>query len=325
MKDLIVMKEDGHVDMDALLSGLQAISSMQSCSRQMMESLLLQLGLPEDEVSAKEEDAGQIRDPFDIIRQCEVAGNQVRLPAIRLNKKVYAQVKKLLEDAGAAWSGNKTQAFVFPFTPIRVMEELRSGKRVDLQQDYQFFETPDGVADWLVELADGIRSSDRVLEPSAGRGALVRAIHRSNPDVTVDCYELMPENREILSLMRGIRLLDDDFMTAAVLVYDKIIANPPFSNSQDMDHVRRMHGCLSPGGVLVAITGVHWTLAENRRTVDFRTWLHETEAQIYDIPKGAFKKSGTGIATKVIAIKGNDRILPSPEQTLSGAFKPDAG
>jgi hypothetical protein len=305
MKDLIVMKEDGYVDTDALLSGLQAISDMQSRSRQMMESMLLQLGLPEDKVAAVQEDAGQVMDPFDIIRQCEVAGNQVRLPAVRVNKKVYAQVKKLLEDAGAAWAGNKTQAFVFPFNPDRVMEELRSGKRTDLQQDYQFFETPERVADWLVELAGGIHSSDRVLEPSAGRGALVRAIHRSNPDVTVDCYELMPENREILSRMQGIRLLDDDFMTAAVSVYDKIIANPPFSNSQDTDHARRMYGCLSPGGVLVSITGIHWTLADSKKTVDFRNWLHDTGAQVYDIPAGTFKKSGTDTATKVIVIKNN--------------------
>lgn len=55
------------------------------------------------------------------------------------------------------------------------------------------FETPVDVADWLVMLAGGINEADTVLEPSAGRGALIKAIHRSCPSVIVKCYELMPE------------------------------------------------------------------------------------------------------------------------------------
>lgn len=58
------------------------------------------------------------------------------------------------------------------------------------------FETPAEVADWLVMLAGGIHEDDTVLEPSAGRGALIKAIHRACPSVAVACYELMPENRE---------------------------------------------------------------------------------------------------------------------------------
>ena len=52
---------------------------------------------------------------------------------------------------------------------------LKEGKRCNLQQEYQFFETPADVADWLVMLAGGIREDDTVLEPSAGRGALIAA------------------------------------------------------------------------------------------------------------------------------------------------------
>ena len=72
---------------------------------------------------------------------------------------------------------------------------LKKGSAVIFSRNISF-ETPAEVADWLVMLAGGIHENDTVLEPSAGRGALIKAIHRACPSVTVECYELMPENRE---------------------------------------------------------------------------------------------------------------------------------
>jgi hypothetical protein len=306
MEKLIIIKEDGYVDTDALLSGLKAMKDQISAGRQIMENILAQLGVPEDKVTKMKEDAGQVLDPFEIIRRCEVSGNRVRLPDIQFNKKVYARVKKLFEDAGAGWEGNKTQAFVFPFNPDRIMEELRSGKEVNIQQDYQFFETPDAIADWLVELAGGIRSTDKVLEPSAGRGALVRAIHRSNPDVTVDCCEMMPENREFLRKLPNVNIVEYDFTQySCENKYSKIIANPPFSNNQDVEHVYRMYNHLRVGGMLVSVIGTNWSFAQTRKSSDFRKWLEDRDAKVYDVPKGAFMQSGTTIATKVIVINKN--------------------
>ena len=76
--------------------------------------------------------------------------------------------KRWIEEAGGSWQGGKIQGFTFPFNPERVFSILKEGKRCNLQQDYQFFETPDDVADWLVMLAGGIHEDDTVLEPSAG-------------------------------------------------------------------------------------------------------------------------------------------------------------
>ena len=59
-------------------------------------------------------------------------------------------------------------------------------------------------------LAGGIHENDTVLEPSAGRGALIKAIHRACPSVTVECYELMPENRDF-AFVGNVILLDEDF------------------------------------------------------------------------------------------------------------------
>ena len=219
------------------------------------------------------------------------------------NKKYYAEAKKWIEEAGGSWQGGKVQGFTFPFNPERVFSILKDGKRCNLQQDYQFFETPADVADWLVMLAGGIHEDDTVLEPSAGRGALIKAIHRACPSVMVECYELMPENREFLHTLSNVILLDEDFTKDSVGSYTKIIANPPFSGNQDIDHIKLMYDRLEQGGTLAAITSQHWKFASEKKCIDFRNWLKEVHGEVFEISAGEFKESGTSIITMAVVIK----------------------
>ena len=203
----------------------------------------------------------------EILKHCTLENNILKLPQVQFNKKSYAEAKKWIEEAGGSWQGGKIQGFTFPFNPERVFSMLKEGKRCNLQQDYQFFETPADVADWLVMLAGGIYEDDTVLEPSAGRGALIKAIHRACPSVTVECYELMPENREFLHTLSNVILLDEDFTKDSVGSYTKIIANPPFTGNQDIEHVRLMYDRLEEGGTLAAITSQHWKFASEKNVL----------------------------------------------------------
>ena len=151
-------------------------------------------------------------------------------------------------------------------------------------------------------LAGGIHEDDTVLEPSAGRGALVKAIHRACPSVMVECYELMPENREFLHTLSNVILLDEDFTKDSVGSYTKIIANPPFSGNQDIEHVRLMYERLEEGGTLAAITSQHWRFASEKRCIDFRNWLKEVHGEVFEISAGEFKESGTSISTMAVVI-----------------------
>ena len=301
--ELIIIKEDGYVDTDNLMSGLiKAVELLQE-GYSIIAGINSQLGADCDNNNGKPgPDFGKTEDPFEVIRHCRITGYAVQLPRVQLNKKTYAQVKKLLEDAGADWVGNKTQAFVFPFNPDRVMAELRSGKAINLRQDYQFFETPDDLADWIVSLAN-VSPGNSILEPSAGRGAIIRAIHRIYPGKPVDCYEIMPENREFLLQKTGVHLIGSDFIAERqTRKYDRIIANPPFCNNQDMVHVRKMYDCLNDGGRLVSITGTGYTFRGDKKASEFRDWLSSVNAEYYPIEKGRFKESGTSIGTYVIII-----------------------
>lgn len=295
-----IYDENGCVDTELMTAILEWMSRVSDVTTQVGNALGNLLGIEDDEKKDDKKDEGIKWSVEEILRHCTLEDNVLKLPQVQFNKKSYAEAKKWIEEAGGSWQGGKVQGFTFPFNAERVFSILREGKRCNLQQDFQFFATPPEVADWLVMLAGGVHEDEKVLEPSAGTGSIIDAIHRSCPDVIVDCYELMSENKEILAKKDNIRILGDDFTKCDVAQYDKIIANPPFSKNQDIRHVRRMYECLNPGGVLAAITGPHWEFGSESECKDFRQWLEDNGGKKFEIEEGTFKESGTG--TKTIAI-----------------------
>lgn len=293
----------GHVDLEfmtAILDYMVKSIDVQVKIQTALNKLLGVDDLPKND--KKKLDNGNTWSVEEILKHCTLENNILKLPAVQFNKKSYTEAKKWIEEAGGSWQGGKVQGFTFPFNPDRVFSILKEGKRCNLQQEYQFFETPDEIADWLVMLAGGVHEGDTILEPSAGRGSIIKAIHRSCPSVLVECYELMPENREFLNSLENVILLGEDFTKNSVGHYTKIIANPPFSGNQDIDHVRLMYDHLDPGGTLAAITSPHWRLGTEKKCVEFREWLSKVNGKIFDIDAGEFKNSGTTISTVAIVI-----------------------
>ena len=67
---------------------------------------------------------------------------------------------------------------MFPFDPRELMADaVETGAVVDAKKTLQFFETPADLAARMVDLAQ-IAPGNRVLEPSAGFGRIVRAADR---------------------------------------------------------------------------------------------------------------------------------------------------
>ena len=293
----------GYVDTEFLMEALSCVNTFVNASNTVVQKISSLLAPDASTDEKKKQDEGKKWSVEEILKHCTLEDGVLKLPQVQFNKKSYAEAKKWIEEAGGSWQGGKIQGFTFPFNPERIFSILKEGKRCNLQQDYQFFETPADVADWLVMLAGGIHEDDTVLEPSAGRGALIKAIHRACPSVTVECYELMPENREFLHTLSNVILLDEDFTKDSVGSYTKIIANPPFANNQDIEHVKLMYDRLEEGGTLAAITSQHWRLASEKRCIDFRNWLKEVHGEVFEISAGEFKESGTSISTMAVVIK----------------------
>lgn len=237
---------------------------------------------------------------MEVLVACTTGSNIVKLPEIKIERLIYLEVKNKLELIGGKWKGGKVQGFVFQEDPTELLEQIANGDNRNLKKEFQFFATPKELCSKLVELAD-IGIGDLILEPSAGQGAIVKAILEKQPDQTVWCYEAMSVNKTILEKIECVKILGDDFLTCDT-TFDRIIANPPFSKNQDIDHVRHMYECLREDGRLVSITSTHWQHSSNKKETQFREWLKDVNAEIIPVDAGAFKESGTTIATVVLVI-----------------------
>lgn len=237
----------------------------------------------------------------EVLQNCTVEGNIVKLPKGQLDRKLYQDVAKSLQLIGGKWKGGKVMGFVFQEDPTDLLKEIANGEKRNLKKEFQFFGTPAKLADRLVELLEP-HQHDTILEPSAGQGAIVRALNQVC-DVRVDCYELMDLNVSILNKTDlRFNLLGSDFLKHGKECYTKIVANPPFTKNQDIDHVKEMYSCLGRGGRLVSVTSESWVNGSQKKQVEFKEWLDEVDAEIHDIERGAFKESGTMVGGKIVVV-----------------------
>lgn len=152
------------------------------------------------------------------------------------------------------------------FDPDAAREAFRASA------DPEFFPTPAAVVKRLVGLAE-LDHAGRYLEPSAGEGAIARALCCSSSRERVTCVELVPERARVLEA-EGFPTVNMDFLQMTPTpVYDRIVMNPPFHNQADLHHVLHALKFLVPKGRLVSVlaAGVRSRssqLAEYFRTLD---------------------------------------------------------
>lgn len=233
------------------------------------------------------------------LAKCTIQGDTLFLPPIHDGILAnYQEVRKALINAGATYKQNK---FIFPNDAKPYIDRLMGGESVNIKKEFQFFGTPSKLANYLVGLAE-VDNYQRILEPSAGQGAIIKAI-RAKCSVNVDCCELMDINAGILSKMEGCTLIAEDFLKLGrFCYYDRIIANPPFNKNQDVEHIQLMFKHLKQGGRIVTIASNSWRNGSQKKQTAFKDWLNYLNAVIIDVEAGEFAESGTKIATCIIVI-----------------------
>ena len=191
---------------------------------------------------------------------------------------------------------NQATATAAPFEAMR--ESLRAGVQVVAAP--QLFPTPPDVARRVIELAD-IRPGDRVLEPSAGTGALLAAIEELAPDCgAVLAVEL---NAALADRLRAAHPLTvvytADFLTwAPDAPVDRIAMNPPFNNGSDIEHIQHARRFLKPGGRLVAICA-NGPRQQAQLRPDAETWI--------ELPAGTFTGTNARAAIAVFELVPAER------------------
>jgi hypothetical protein len=231
-------------------------------------------------------------------------GNKLVLTG-QLDRKLYVQVNKALELMGGSWN-RKARAHVFEDSADDVVADaIATGAVLDLKKHFQFFETPPAVAELLIELADleGAALDNQaftILEPSAGRGALVRAIRAAGFE-PVAC-ELWDRNRQELEKL-NVEILSADFFAPTGRRFDRIIANPPFTRGQDVEHVTRMIELTAPCGRLASVMSPGWRFRQDKRAQAFKALAERHNAEWHELPAGSFAASGTNVNAGIIVIE----------------------
>lgn len=187
----------------------------------------------------------------------------------------------------------------------QLRDQLRAGVRVVTAP--QLFPTPAGLAARMVERA-ALCEGDRVLEPSAGTGNIVRAILDAKEDAEIELGVLVAvEVDERLAKALDAAAVADvvdhgDFLTTTAGdldgAFDRIIMNPPFANGADIKHVLHALDLLAPGGRLVAV------VADGSRQQERLRPVIEGRGGTWEpLPADSFKEQGTSVRTALIVVE----------------------
>lgn len=166
----------------------------------------------------------------------------------------------------------------------------------------QLFPTPPELVARMIEIAD-IQEGEKVLEPSAGTGAILDQLTCGDITAVEIDYELCRYLRN-RTFDPPIMLIEKDFLDlrGGIGTLDKVIMNPPFAKYQDVSHITHALKFLRPGGRLVAIASGGITSRQNNKSKVFRELLESLGAEIEPLPEGTFKDSGTMVNTVLITV-----------------------
>lgn len=230
-------------------------------------------------------------DVANVLANSQIVNNKLFLPEGQLDRKLYVAVNKVLTTIKGKWN-RLAKAHIFKESPAEIIDNiLLTGEYTDQKKEFQFFETPQSLAKQLVELAK-IKNGETVLEPSAGKAriaSLIDGCHR---------VELNLENKVFL-LKNGFTVVGDNFMEHTKK-YDVIVANPPFTKQQDIDHVNRMMDLAIRRVVSVMSASVMFR--NNKKTISFRDRVKNLNGTIEMLPEKIFAESGTNVRTCVVCV-----------------------
>ena len=234
-----------------------------------------------------------------ILEQGEIEGNKFFLPDIQLDRKLYLEVNKILGLAGGKWN-RSAKAHLFSEDIGDLLDTfILSGEITNTKKELQYFATPKAIVEQLIDLAN-LERGDSVLEPSAGRGAIAFALAERGYMPTV--CEIHEPFIEVLSSHINCVCLGDflGWQTSDRRFYDKVIANPPFTRQQDIDHVNKMIDFCC--GRVVSVMSASVLFRDNKKTAEFRKKIADLEGKFIELPMGSFKESGTMVSACIVIV-----------------------
>lgn len=236
----------------------------------------------------------------DILRKSDISSS-LKVP--KMTDAEYDDIKYIVEYIGGHWR-EKFKDFVFDDLSLNVQSKIKNILNCDyitltdetkFKIDNQFYPTPARIARVMVQTAC-IKSNELVLEPSAGRGALLDIITTYTKH-----YRAVEYNKKNVDYLRlhNYRVNYTSFEKYAAKVqtrFDVVVMNPPFGKEMDLRHTALAFNLLKTGGRLIGLVAENSLYYDRKVTHDFMNQIHRLKRMgATPIPHGSFKESGTNV------------------------------
>ncbi|MFD6094771.1 class I SAM-dependent methyltransferase [Nocardiopsis flavescens] len=202
-------------------------------------------------------------------------GDRLSLGPQPLDIGEWETLHELLKAAGEQ-SEPRARRNRFSRPAADVLAEMRTG-HFEAVLERPHLPTPAESASKLLPFAE-LRPGARVLEPSAGDGALVRALADHGVDLHIDMVEKDPAHtpalRQLIAEGKATSLRQGDFLSLTPPpVFDLIVMAPPAP--VQVLHIEHAYNCLAPGGHLVAAVAERFLHPRDPRTKRFHALVVE--------------------------------------------------
>jgi methylase of polypeptide subunit release factors len=254
-----------------------------------------------------------------------VVDGKLQLPKQQLAH--YDDISRLIGKAGGRYvTGRKQFVFDAGIDCTDVLHRLVAGDTVNFKQQYQFFATPEAKAIEAakeVEKTLGTLRGKRVLEPSAGSGSIANVARRMGADVVaIEAWNV----NAIKLRAQGYDVIERDFLSVTpeeIGTFDAILANPPYTKNQDIQHAMHMFQFIRPGGALSIIMSTAWLEGKTKVHAQFKEVLVSQDVTVTQIEVGAFKESGTPVPT--VRLDFREVNVPRAAEDFLYESAPEAG
>lgn len=227
-------------------------------------------------------------------------------------KDLLAQVNRVLAEWYGEVVADGKDRPADPDAPLR-------DRKSTLAKNLGFFPTPEPLARFVVdEAALAVPRTLRILEPSAGTGALVDLMAAGFPawdaeagghrEVRhrIDAVEIDRTRAfDLRAAGRCSAVILGDFLSVLpeeTGLYDRVVMNPPFDRERDIDHVTHAWSFLRPDGILVAIMSAGTEFRQTAKSEAFRAFVERNGGRFRDNPIGSFASVGTNINTVTLVM-----------------------
>lgn len=240
-----------------------------------------------------------------VLDRCRTEADRLYLPQEQLARKLYVRVDQVLQLSGGHWN-RRSRAHVFELDAGEALEQLlMTGEVENAKKDFDAFYTPAWLAAKVVDLAS-LRLGSRVLEPSAGDGAIAEVVQRRG--YLLYAIDIRQEQVDQMRSLGGLQAECADFLSIDAnarfgeFLFDAVVMNPPFSKRQDVRHVAHALTFLRPGGRLVAIMSAGILYRADTLTAWLREEVYRNGGSIEQLEPGAFKESGTMVNACLVSM-----------------------